>query len=64
MTLDVHQQCAVCAWRGACAKKHSLTETALHCPDFTRDAAFGEEGVSPPAERLKKVEDVFGNRRK
>lgn len=64
MTFDIHRQCAVCAWRGTCAKKQTLEETALHCPDFTRDVAFGDEDAVTTGERHKRVEDVFGDRKK
>ncbi|MBI5017462.1 MAG: hypothetical protein HZB55_18485 [Deltaproteobacteria bacterium] len=64
MTLDIHKQCAVCAWRGTCAKKHHPEETSLHCPDFTRDAAFGDEEDGGGQERHKQIEDVFGDRKK
>ncbi len=62
MTLDVRTQCAVCAWRETCTKKHTMRETVLHCPDFCRDAALGpEDEPAEPQERHKKVEDVFGD---
>lgn len=62
MTLDIRAQCAVCAWRETCTKKHTLKETALHCPDFCRDAALPpEEEAKGAPERHKKVEDVFGD---
>jgi hypothetical protein len=64
MTLDVRTQCFVCAWREACTKKHSLKETALHCPDFCRDQTLGEDtGGETVAERHKQVDDVFGDRK-
>lgn len=62
MTLDIRRQCAVCAWREACTKKHTLKESALHCPDFCRDLKLGtDEKAASPAERHKQVEDVFGD---
>ena len=62
MTTEVHKQCAVCAWREACTKKHTIQESARSCPDFTRDERLpAEPGEDAPAERHKKVEDVFGD---
>jgi hypothetical protein len=64
MTLDIHKQCVVCAWRATCGKKHTIRETALHCPDFTRDLSLEAEGSSgQTTERHKQVEDVFGTRK-
>ena len=63
MTLDIRKQCVTCAWREACVKKHTLKETALHCPDYTRDLKLGpEQGDEAVAERHKQVEDVFARR--
>lgn len=63
MVLDIRKQCAVCAWRETCAKKHTLKEDALHCPDFTRDRRLPEDAAgAPTAERHKQVEDVFRTR--
>ena len=37
-TRDDRITCAVCAWRGTCAKKFSKSgEFGIHCVDFTRD---------------------------
>ena len=64
MTLNIRTLCAVCAWRGECTKKHTIKETALHCPDFCRDQALRSEAdTEAPAERHKQVEDVFGRKR-
>ncbi len=61
MGLDIRTQCAVCAWREACVKKHTLKESALHCPDFCRDRSLAPEGAEErAAERHKRTEDVFG----
>jgi hypothetical protein len=63
MSLDIRKQCAVCAWRENCNKKHTLKESALHCPDFCRDKNLPEdEAGAPVVERHKQVEDVFGSR--
>ncbi len=51
MTRDARITCAVCAWRGDCRKKFSMTNAA-HCPDFTRDISIKEPPPEPeePAE--------------
>ncbi len=62
MSFNTHQQCAVCAWRETCAKKHTIKESALNCPDFSRDRALGDAPEDQSrAERHKQVEDVFGD---
>lgn len=61
MTQDVRRQCVVCAWRRECTKKHTIKPTALHCPDYCRDEALGPEvGETAPAERHKRIDDIFG----
>jgi len=61
MSLAIRTQCAVCAWREACVKKHTLKETALHCPDFCRDRTLAAEGAEEQVGvRHKRTEDVFG----
>ena len=37
MAYDLHKGCVMCAWRGTCAKKFSIGEGGLHCPDYTED---------------------------
>lgn len=37
-TMDI---CVVCAWRGTCQKKFSVSGRDAHCPDFTRDLSLG-----------------------
>jgi len=61
MGLDVRIKCAVCAWREKCTKKHTLKESAMHCPDFVRDKLLGpeEDGGKPPAVEHKKIVDPF-----
>lgn len=62
--LDVRELCAVCAWRAACTKKHTVREAALHCPDFARDVSLApSQDAAKPAERHKQVDDVFGTRK-
>ncbi len=63
MGLDIRTQCAVCAWREGCVKKHTLKETTLHCPDYCRDRSLPPEPAEEEAAkagRHKRVEDVFG----
>jgi len=63
MTQDIRKKCLVCAWRENCAKKHTIKENALHCPDFCRDRSLPEdEGAASAPERHKQIEDVFGGR--
>lgn len=37
MAYDLRKGCVLCAWRGTCAKKFSIGEGGLHCPDYTED---------------------------
>jgi hypothetical protein len=37
MAYNRHKGCVICAWRGSCAKKFSIDEGGLHCPDYTED---------------------------
>ena len=58
--MDIRRQCVVCAWRGDCAKKYTLRETALHCPDFCEDQTLPKEAISrKPSDSHRRVEDVF-----
>jgi hypothetical protein len=62
MTSKVHHQCAVCAWRETCSKKHTIQESALRCPDFTRDERLPAEAApAAPVDKHKHTEDVFGD---
>lgn len=62
MGVDVRIRCSVCAWRENCVKKHTIKESALHCPDYVRDQRLGpEEDAARPTERHKKIEDPFSN---
>ncbi len=49
MSHDVQVACAVCAWRGDCAKKFRMAD-AKHCPDFSRDVTLPKPAEEPPAE--------------
>jgi len=55
MTVDARVTCAVCAWRGDCRKKFTVS-SALHCQDFTRDVSLKE----PPPEEEEKPPAVAG----
>jgi len=52
------QRCVICAWRGNCAKRFSVSDGGARCPDFSRDVTVkvqvleAEKGV--PAEESKK----------
>lgn len=35
--------CAVCAWRGTCNKKYSVSGRGIRCVDFVRDVTLGPE---------------------
>ncbi len=64
MTIDVRYKCAVCAWREKCTKKHTIKDSAMHCPDYVRDETLGPEEDSPGCatplrHSHKKVEDPF-----
>jgi hypothetical protein len=62
MTMEVHKQCAVCAWRETCSKKHIIKESARNCPDYTRDERLPvEPEEAAPLDRHKQTEDVFGD---
>jgi hypothetical protein len=52
MTKDDRTLCAVCAWRGTCAKKFSKSGTDLvHCVDYSRDVTI------KPVEEEEEEED-------
>ena len=46
--------CAVCAWRGTCQKKFSLSGKNIHCADFVRDVSLKEK--SEPEEKKEEAE--------
>ena len=55
MTKDDRVTCSVCAWRGTCAKKFSISAAELlHCIDFTRDMMIGRHKGEDPV----KTDDV------
>ena len=40
--------CSICAWRGTCQKKYSITMDAVgnvHCPDYSRDMAIKDKDI-------------------
>ncbi len=40
--------CAICAWRGTCQKRFSVSTDAsgnVHCPDYTRDLAIKDHDI-------------------
>lgn len=62
MGVDVRIKCSVCAWRENCVKKHTIKETAAHCPDYVWDLKLGPEedgSVPPPRDGHKKIVDPF-----
>lgn len=34
------QSCVLCAWRGNCAKRFSVSDGGARCPDFSRDVSI------------------------
>ncbi|MDP8254823.1 MAG: hypothetical protein P9M14_03660 [Candidatus Alcyoniella australis] len=42
MTLDARTICALCAWRGTCAKRFNVEKNKLRCPDYSRDVTIAE----------------------
>ena len=41
--------CAICAWRGGCQKKFSVSTDAqgyVHCPDYSRDLAIKDQDIA------------------
>lgn len=51
--------CAICAWRGTCAKRFSVSRDAsgrVHCPDFTRDLAIKDRDIDEIVEQNEPVE--------
>jgi len=42
------QYCAICAWRGSCQKKFSVSTDAsgyVHCPDYSRDLSIKDQDI-------------------
>jgi hypothetical protein len=40
--------CAICAWRGSCQKKFSVSTDAsgnVHCPDYSRDLSIKDQDI-------------------
>jgi hypothetical protein len=40
--------CAICAWRGTCQKKFSVSTYAsgyVHCPDYSRDLSIKDSDI-------------------
>ncbi len=50
--------CAICAWRGNCQKRFSVSTDAqgfVHCPDYSRDMSIKENQID---EAVKKDQQV------
>jgi len=61
MTKDDRITCSLCAWRGTCAKKFSISASdLLHCTDYTRDLTIGQHVNEDPV----KTDDVDEEERK
>jgi hypothetical protein len=54
--------CAVCAWRGTCNKKYSISGKGLQCIDFVRDVSLGPE-EEPVSEGTSFPQDPSGKKR-
>jgi hypothetical protein len=40
--------CAICAWRGSCQKRFSVSTDAqglVHCPDYSRDLFIKDQDI-------------------
>ena len=63
MSIEVKKQCVVCAWRESCNKKFTIKDSAMNCPDFSRDQSFPpeEESAAASEKSHKKIDDVFGD---
>ncbi|HOD28132.1 MAG TPA: hypothetical protein PKH03_02875 [Syntrophales bacterium] len=47
MAMD-RRYCAICAWRGTCQKKFSVSTDAtgqVHCADYSRDLAIKDKDI-------------------
>ena len=56
-TKDDRITCAVCAWRGTCAKKFSKSgDMTIHCIDFSRDVTIKEKKEEENEEVKEKKE--------
>lgn len=54
MTHDYAKLCGICAWRATCRKKFSLSQDALHCPDFSKDVTIKSKPATEGTEEDKK----------
>lgn len=46
--------CAICAWRGACNKKFTVSGRDMYCPDFVRDVTIkGDDADEAWADKMK-----------
>jgi hypothetical protein len=46
--------CAICAWRGGCQKKFSVSADAqgfVHCPDYSRDLSIKDTEIDEALKR-------------
>ena len=54
MGVDSRKTCAVCAWRGTCAKKFSKSgELSVHCIDFSFDVTIGAKKEEDEDEEIE-----------
>ncbi len=59
MTEKERKICVVCAWRESCAKKFSLGEGKINCPDFCKDLNI--KNIEDPNETKSSKPDPTNN---
>jgi hypothetical protein len=53
------QSCAVCAWRGNCNKRFSVSDGGARCPDYSHDISIKniDDEVDKPAVTSSAIHD-------
>jgi len=57
--MSERKYCAICAWRGNCQKRFSVSRNAqgfVHCPDYSRDMSIRDNEID---EAVKKDQQVL-----
>jgi len=57
--MSERKYCAICAWRGNCQKRFSVSTNAqgfVHCPDYSRDMSIRDNEID---EAVKKDQQVL-----
>jgi len=50
--------CAICAWRGNCQKRFSVSTDAqgfVHCPDYSRDMSIKDNQIDDAVRKDQQV---------